>query len=133
MVGSGRYTVTGKSPVAEASPFNFSNKHFPEQLRRSITPRLSTSEGSNSLAPLEGSQPETTGTKALAPGDLSKAMSLFELEESSSLLLESALEAAEENGGEIPQELEQALLDYCEAFGEKVDNIARYISALRKP
>ena len=46
-----------------------------------------------------------------------------------SLLLDSAWEAAEENNGEIPQELQQALLNYCEAFGEKVDNIARYIHA----
>jgi hypothetical protein len=42
------------------------------------------------------------------------------------LLLDSAWEAAEENG-EIPQELQQALLNYCGAFGEKVDNIARFI------
>ena len=54
-------------------------------------------------------------------------MSLFELDESLRLLLDSAWEAAEENNGEIPQEVQQALLDYCEAFGEKVDNIARYI------
>ena len=88
-----------------------------------------SSERSNSLAPFESSQPETTGTGALAPRDLSKAMSLFELDESLRLLLDSAWEAAEENNGEIPQELQQALLDYCEAFGEKVDNIARYIHA----
>jgi hypothetical protein len=62
---------------------------------------------------------------ALAPRDLSKAMSLFELDESLRLLLDSAFE--EENNGEIPPELQQALLDYCEAFGEKVDNIAQYI------
>jgi hypothetical protein len=45
-----------------------------------------------------------------------------------SWLLDSAWEAAEENG-EIPHELQQALLNYCEAFGEKVDYIARYIHA----
>jgi hypothetical protein len=56
-------------------------------------------------------------------------MSLFELDESLSLLLDSSWEAAEENKGEIPEELQQALLDYCEAFGEKVDNFARYIHA----
>jgi hypothetical protein len=56
-------------------------------------------------------------------------MSLFELDESLRLLLDSAWEAAEDNNGEIPQELQQALLNYCEAFGEKVDNIARYIHA----
>jgi hypothetical protein len=40
------------------------------------------------------SQPDTTGTGALAPRDLSKAMSLFELDESLRLLLDSAWEAA---------------------------------------
>jgi hypothetical protein len=50
-------------------------------------------------------------------------MTLFELDESLSLLMESATEAAADNSGEIPDELRQALLDYCEAFGSKVDNI----------
>jgi hypothetical protein len=58
---------------------------------------------------------------------LSRSMSLFEIDESLSLLMDSAVEAAAENNGEIPAELQQALLDYCEAFGQKVDNIARYI------
>ena len=93
----------------------------------------STSDRSNGLPPFESSQPETTGTVALAPRDLSKAMSLFELDESLRLLLDSAWEAAEENNGEIPQELQQALLDYCEAFGEKVDNIADIFSGRRLP
>jgi len=88
-----------------------------------------SSERSNSVAPFKSSQPETTGTGTLAPRHPSKAMSLFELDESLRLLLDSAWEAAEENNGEIPQEVQQALLDYCEAFGEKVDNIARYIHA----
>jgi hypothetical protein len=60
-------------------------------------------------------------------------MSLFELDESLHLLLDSAFEAPEENNGEIPQELQQALLDYCEAFGEKVDNIADIFSGRRLP
>lgn len=94
-----------------------------------MMPHSSISEGSNSLAPLESSQPETIGTKVLASRELSKTMSLFELDESLRLLLDSAWEAAEENDGEIPQELQQALLNYCEAFGEKVDNFARYIHA----
>jgi hypothetical protein len=54
-------------------------------------------------------------------------MSLLEIDECLCLLMDSAVEAASENGGEIPPELQRALLDYCEAFGEKVDNIARYI------
>jgi len=91
-----------------------------------MTPRSSTSARSNGLAPFESSQP-TIGTGPIAPQDISKAMSLFELDESLRLLLDSAWEAAEDNNGEIPQELQEALLNYCEAFGEKVDNIARYI------
>src|SRR6516225_6637989 len=93
-----------------------------------MTPRSSTSARSNGLAPFESSQP-TIGTGPIAPQDISKAMSLFELDESLRLLLDSAWEAAEENGGEIPQELQEALLNYCEAFGEKVDNFARHIHA----
>jgi len=56
-------------------------------------------------------------------------MTLFELDESLSLLMESATEAAPDNNGEIPEELRQALLDYCEAFGAKVDSIANYIKS----
>jgi hypothetical protein len=58
---------------------------------------------------------------------LSREMSLFDLDEALCLLMDSAVDAAEANNGEMPQELQQALLDYCEAFGQKVDNIARYI------
>ena len=43
--------------------------------------------------------------------------------------MESATETAADNNGEIPEELRQALLDYCEAFGAKVDNIANYIKS----
>jgi len=60
---------------------------------------------------------------------LASEMTLFELDESLSLLMESATEAAAENNGELPEELRQALLDYCEAFGTKVDNIANYIKS----
>ena len=63
----------------------------------------STSDRSNGLAPFERSQPEITETAALAPRDLSKAMSLFELDESLRLLLDAVWEAADENNGEIPQ------------------------------
>jgi hypothetical protein len=84
-----------------------------------MTPHSSTPERSNTLALFESSQPETTGMRGLAARDLSKAMSLFELDESFRLLLDSALEAAEENNGQILQELQQALLDYCEAVGDR--------------
>jgi hypothetical protein len=43
--------------------------------------------------------------------------------------MESATAEAANNSGEIPEELRQALLDYCEAFGAKVDNIANYIKS----
>jgi len=54
---------------------------------------------------------------------LASEMTLFALDESLSLLMESATEMAAENKGEIPDDLRQALLDYFEAFGTKVDNI----------
>jgi Gp157 protein len=60
---------------------------------------------------------------------LASEMTLFELDESLSLLMESATDETANNNGEIPEELRQALLDYCEAFGTKVDNIANYIKS----
>ena len=60
---------------------------------------------------------------------LASEMTLFELDESLSILMESATDEAANNNGEIPEELRQALLDYCEAFGAKVDNIANYIKS----
>jgi hypothetical protein len=60
---------------------------------------------------------------------LASEMTLFALDESLSLLVESATEMAAESNGEIPDDLRQALLDYFEAFGTKVDNIANYIKS----
>ena len=60
---------------------------------------------------------------------LASEMTIFTLDESLCLLMESAAEVAAENNGEIPDELRQALLDYFEAFGTKVDNIANYIKS----
>lgn len=60
---------------------------------------------------------------------LASEMTLFALDESLCLLMESAAEMAAENNGEIPDDLRQALLDYFEAFGTKVDNIANYIKS----
>jgi hypothetical protein len=65
----------------------------------------------------------------LSSQTLATEMTLLELDESLCLLMDSAAEAAAENSGEIPQELKQAVLDYCEAFGAKVDNIANYIKS----
>jgi hypothetical protein len=70
-----------------------------------------------------------TQPSLLLPQTLASDMTLFELDETLSLLMESATEAADENNGEIPDELRGALLDYCEAFGVKVDNIANYIKS----
>jgi hypothetical protein len=63
------------------------------------------------------------------PEALASDMTLFELDETLCLLMESATEAAEGNNGELPDELRGALLEYCEAFGVKVDNIANYIKS----
>lgn len=60
---------------------------------------------------------------------LASEMTLFELDDRLCLLMEYAADSAAENNGEIPPELRQALLDYCEAFGTKVDNIANYIKS----
>ena len=60
---------------------------------------------------------------------LASEMSLFQLDETLSLLMEAATDEATDGNGEISDELRQALLDYCEAFGAKVDNIANYIKA----
>ena len=60
---------------------------------------------------------------------LASEMTLFELDESLSILIESATDEAANNNGEIPEELRQALLNYCEALGAKVDNIANYIKS----
>jgi hypothetical protein len=60
---------------------------------------------------------------------LASEMTLLALDESLFLLMESAAEMAAENNGVIPDELRQALLDYFEAFGTKVDNIANYIKS----
>lgn len=71
----------------------------------------------------------TCQTPLPLPRTLASEMTLFEIDESLSLLMESAAEAAAANNGDIPQGLQQALLDYCEAFGTKVDNIANYIKS----
>jgi hypothetical protein len=53
--------------------------------------------------------------------DLARNLTLFEIDEALALLVESAQEEAAVNGGEIPEELQVALREYIEAFGEKVD------------
>ena len=70
-----------------------------------------------------------TQTSLPLPQAIASDMTLFELDETLCLLMESATEAADGNDGEIPDELRCALLDYCQAFGTKVDNIANYIKS----
>ena len=94
-----------------------------------MCPDTSALESSQSSTVLASVAPESPPTRT-GPQALSKTMSLFELDESLCLLMDSAVEAASENDGEIPEELRRAVLEYCEAFGQKVDNIATYIHAL---
>jgi len=61
---------------------------------------------------------------------LASEMTLFELDESLSILMESATDEAANNNGEIPEELRQALLDYCEHSGRK-STISRTTSSRR--
>jgi hypothetical protein len=59
--------------------------------------------------------------------EIARTMSLFEIDEALDLLMESAAEQAAE--GEISDELRNALSEYVDSFGEKVDRIANYIKA----
>ena len=59
--------------------------------------------------------------------DIARTMSLFEIDEALDLLIESAVGQAA--GDEISDELRNALSEYVDAFGEKVDRIANYIKA----
>jgi hypothetical protein len=92
-----------------------------------MTPPASAQVGSENLVLFAPNEAETPEPSAPVPQPPSKTMSLLELDASLCVLMDSAVEAAAENNGEIPLELQEALLNYCEAFGEKVDNIARYI------
>ena len=66
-----------------------------------------------------------------APRELARQASIFEIDEALDLLVQSAQEQAEANNGEITEELRNALVEYVEAFGYKVDRIANYIKAQR--
>lgn len=68
---------------------------------------------------------------ATAPHELARQASIFEIDEALDLLVQSAQEQAEGNNGEITEELRNALVEYLEAFGYKVDRIANYIKAQR--
>ena len=99
----------------------------PETLALFSTTELHPEAAEQRLAGTNGPCRPGSDEAGARPHALSREMSLFQIDEALSVLMDSALERATENNGEIPAELEQALLDYCEAFGKKVDNIARYI------
>jgi hypothetical protein len=61
--------------------------------------------------------------------DLVRHMSIFEIDEALELLMDSAVEEASANNGQLSEELQRALSTYVEAFGEKVDRIAQYLKA----
>ncbi len=61
--------------------------------------------------------------------DIARKASIFEIDEALDLLVQSAQEQAEENNGQITEELRNTLVEYVEAFGYKVDRIANYIQA----
>src|SRR5581483_9408155 len=88
--------------------------------RRRATRMESAREGSNMSA---ASAASTTGQ------DLARNMSLFQIDEALTALVESAHEEAAANGGDLSEQLRAALADYVEAFGEKVDRIANYLKA----
>ena len=68
---------------------------------------------------------------ATAPREVAQQASIFEIDEALDLLVQSAQEQAEASDGEITEELRNALVEYVEAFGYKVDRITNYIKAQR--
>jgi hypothetical protein len=92
-----------------------------------MTPNTSPAQSSHDVGLFDTQPAETQIENETNHNALSRTMSLFEIDEALSLLMDSAVEAAEENNGEVPEELRRAVLDYCDAFGQKVDNIAHYI------
>jgi hypothetical protein len=92
-----------------------------------MTSTTSPAPSSSTLNLSEAAPQERTPETGTNPSTLSRAMSLFEIDEALRLLMESAVEASEQNNGEMPDELREAVLNYCEAFGQKVDNLAHYI------
>lgn len=61
--------------------------------------------------------------------NVAKSLSIFEIDESLSALVEAAEEDAEANNGELSESIKEALLTYAEAFGHKVDRIADFLKA----
>lgn len=68
-------------------------------------------------------------TVALTAQDVAKGLSMFEIDEALDALVEAAQQEAEENGGEVSDEIKAALATYAEAFECKIDRIANYLKA----
>jgi hypothetical protein len=70
---------------------------------------------------------------ALATGitatDVAKGLSIFEIDESLTALVEAAEEEAEANNGELSESIKESLVTYADGFGYKVDRIADFLKA----
>ncbi len=73
----------------------------------------------------------STDTVTFAAQDVAKGLSMFEIDEALDALVEAAQQEAEENGGEVSDEIKSALATYAEAFEYKIDQIANYLKAQR--
>jgi len=69
------------------------------------------------------------GEMKLTAAGLACNMSLFEIDESLDLLIQGAEEEAEDNNGEVPEQLKTAIMEYFDAHLRKIDRIAGYIRA----
>ena len=65
-----------------------------------------------------------SASMVIAPNDVARGLSIFEIDESLEALVEAAEADAEANNGEISDSIKSALATYAEAFGHKVDRIA---------
>src|SRR6516225_4260795 len=65
----------------------------------------------------------------ISAADVAKGLSIFEIDESLSALVEAAEADAEANNGELSEPIKEALVTYAEAFGYKVDRIADFLKA----
>src|SRR5690242_778073 len=89
----------------------------------------------NAMSRTTGKQPSrrwqvsSTIEAGVQSKDLARHMSIFEIDEALELLMDSAVEEASANNGQLSEELQNALSTYVEAFGEKVDRIAHYLKA----
>jgi hypothetical protein len=71
----------------------------------------------------------STTLAAPSATEVAKGLSMFEIDESLTALIDAAEDHAEANNGEVSEEMKTALATYIEAFGYKVDRIANYLKA----